>query len=509
MVNPFKSKADGGSQTPTLSLDWRAFRPILNTIGVQSAETGGALGGTDSLVDHFVFDLTSNRSVVTYSPDITNLNRIFKDVWNPKGIRCMGFIHSHPAYMTSPSWGDKAYAARILAAIPDLEQLWLPIVMTVNDTQTFQLTPWVARRSFFGVRLTRGLVQITNMPPNAGLRLRGVDLYRYIRLDEPMDEIKIPVPQHPILVDTAMPLAYTFTVPTGVSALPVPFTKPNIPPPRTTPEPTLPLAKPAELPLIHKTRLIVFGAGEGAEVLEHLAWAGLGQVILIDLNSGTLSDRLRSINPKIKIRNVLKEPSEMTEKVFRDLLLGPIDGSQAEKTVLGCFTDTVEERDLVSRLAFKYYLPCFIEYAGLTEKKVEIDFQHPGFTPDHQCSVLILPHEYYTQKSRISPALSNGVPKLTPKSLPSIENSLLLSLIHYNTAHPTWGRFLTLICNLNHLRTRSYIHSTICPIPASPVKVTAPRNNPPQIVTTGPQDQEIYKAMSGSRTVGTRINFKT
>jgi len=509
MVKPFQIKADGGLQTPILSLDWRAFRPILNTIGVLHAETGGVLGGSGSLVDHFLFDLTSNRSVVTYTPDVTNLNRIFKDVWNPKGIRCMGFIHSHPAYMTSPSWGDKAYAARILAAIPDLEQLWLPIVMTVNDTQAFQLTPWVARRSFFGVRLTRGLVQVTNMPPNAGLRLRGVDLYRYIRLDEPMAEIKIPVPQRPILLDIATPPAYTRTVPTGVPALPMPLTKPNIPPAHPTPEPTPAMAKPAELPLIHKTRLIVFGAGEGEEVLEHLAWAGLGQVILIDLNSGTLADRLRSINPKIKIRNVLKEPSEMTETVFRDLLLDSIDGSQAVKTILVCFTDAVEEQDQVSRLAFKYYLPCLIEYAGLTEKKVEVDFQHPGFTPDHQCSVLTTPYVCFTQKGRTRPALSNGVPKLTTKSLPSIENLLLLSLIHHNTSHPKWGRFLSLICDLNHLGTRSYRHSTIRPVTASPAQVNAPQNNHPQMVTTGPQDQEIYKAMSGSRTVGTRINFKT
>ncbi len=83
----------------------------------------------------------------TYSPDHQTLNAIFRTDWNPRGIRLAGFVHSHPSGFTRPSADDLHYAERILAAIPDLPFLFLPIVQTRPDTGSFKLAPFVVFRA--------------------------------------------------------------------------------------------------------------------------------------------------------------------------------------------------------------------------------------------------------------------------------------------------------------------------------------------------------------------------
>lgn len=142
-----KVKKDG--QHPTvLKMTHEVWSQIKATVGSKPAETGGPLGGSRKgfLVEHFYFDYSSTRSAATYSPDDAELNRIFKNDWNPRGLYLLGFVHSHPAGICRPSGGDIHYARQILQAIPELDYLLLPIVQSEADTGHFNIHPYAAVR---------------------------------------------------------------------------------------------------------------------------------------------------------------------------------------------------------------------------------------------------------------------------------------------------------------------------------------------------------------------------
>lgn len=128
---------------------------IRHEIGMRPAEFGGALGGdpVEGVVRHFEFDPGASRSRGTWSPDVARLNQLFKEEWNPRGIRLMGFVHSHPGGIPHPSGGDEVYARAILEAVDDMGYLMLPIVMTEPDTGCFEMSAHVAVPTDHGVRI--------------------------------------------------------------------------------------------------------------------------------------------------------------------------------------------------------------------------------------------------------------------------------------------------------------------------------------------------------------------
>jgi proteasome lid subunit RPN8/RPN11 len=161
-TSPFQIKPlphrGGGPSGEGLSQEMVIEASVLESIraqiGGRPAEHGGVLGGSreDGVIRHFYFDGTAQRSGGTYSPDHVTVNRLFDETWNPEGINLLGFVHSHPAGCRQPSSGDLVYARNILHAIPSLDQLFLPIIMTVPDTGQFELLPFRAVRDGEGVR---------------------------------------------------------------------------------------------------------------------------------------------------------------------------------------------------------------------------------------------------------------------------------------------------------------------------------------------------------------------
>jgi proteasome lid subunit RPN8/RPN11 len=138
----------GMHKPQVMSITREVLKQIEDSVGRKPAETGGPLGGKREgfLVEHFYFDSSSTRSGVTYSPDDIQLNRLFRDEWNPRGINLLGFVHSHPSGIRGPSTGDLVYARRILHAIPDLEYLLLPIVQSKANVGRFNIFPYAAIR---------------------------------------------------------------------------------------------------------------------------------------------------------------------------------------------------------------------------------------------------------------------------------------------------------------------------------------------------------------------------
>lgn len=150
------------SRHPTLSVTADVYAEIRRSVGAMPAEQGGVLGGSrrDGVVRHFYFDTSARRTGATYSPDHVTVNRLFQEQWNPAGINLLGFVHSHPGGFGDPSGGDLVYARSILAAIPELERLLLPIVLTEHDAGRFRLLPFGVVRHGRDVRVEPMLLRI-------------------------------------------------------------------------------------------------------------------------------------------------------------------------------------------------------------------------------------------------------------------------------------------------------------------------------------------------------------
>ncbi|UYN93730.1 MAG: Mov34/MPN/PAD-1 family protein [Enhydrobacter sp.] len=131
-----------------LEIETDALCQIAATVGGRRAEFGGMLGaGDDGVVRHFAFDRGARRDGKTYAPDTRALSRLYREDWKPRGIRIVGFVHSHPPGTRQPSWADAEYAARLLDWQPDLDRLLMPIVMAEPDTGRFEFLPYVALRN--------------------------------------------------------------------------------------------------------------------------------------------------------------------------------------------------------------------------------------------------------------------------------------------------------------------------------------------------------------------------
>jgi hypothetical protein len=89
-------------------------------------------GDGGKTIDHFYWDRRADTSRATYSPSVELINKKILPEWNEKGVRLVGFVHSHPKGSISPSGGDAVYAKNLLSALEE-ERFYLPIVQSGRD----------------------------------------------------------------------------------------------------------------------------------------------------------------------------------------------------------------------------------------------------------------------------------------------------------------------------------------------------------------------------------------
>jgi len=413
------------------------YDEIMRTVGSLTAERGGALGrpADDEVVRVFRFDDTARNTGVTYSPDDQTLNTVFREDWNPRGIRLAGFVHSHPAGCARPSPGDLAYAERILAAIPDMPYLVLPIVQTVPDTGRFLLIPFVVTRD--GDR-----VQV---------RPVGLDV-----LDD-----------HDVAVIEASKPARTEDAagPTSAPAWPdATFAR---------------VVEAYDLARMARARLVAVGVGGAAAFLEDLARCGVGEFVLIDpdvvaeSNIATqqvyrrdigrpkvsaLAERLRDINPAIRVREVGTSLDDLDDHAVRQLCRDGHDGPEPIVTLLCGLTDNFFAQARINALALHLGLPSLCAQVWREGRGAEITFTYPGLTPAcHRC-VLAPRYQAYAD-GYVSDVTSAGTPIFATSRLNSIKGFLSLALLHHgdDSSAGAGGRFSGLtarIGNRNLLQIR-------------------------------------------------------
>jgi proteasome lid subunit RPN8/RPN11 len=431
---------------------------IHSTIGALPAEQGGLLGGRyeDGIVTDFEFDSTAVRSSGTYSPNTQVLNELLENEWNPRGIRLLGFIHSHPPGMASLSPGDLSYAQKILDHIPDLERLLLPLVLPSSSAKGPKIVPFAVTRSEEGVDVKK-----------LDLRVLEESMLNEI-IDDTTEE----------LVENAddghrQPARIISATRWGNLRFRSEYTA----------NATLNLTETFDrvqsaydIPRLAKSRIIYIGAGGAAQYVEEMARCGVGEHVLIDpdtvslTNIGTqqvyrrdvgrnkvdcIAERIAEINPEAAINTCAMSLNDIDDDAFELLALKPIGCRPApEQTLLCGLTDSFAAQARVNRLAIKYRLPSLCAQLYHQGKGAEVTFTHPNVTlACHRC-ILSPRYEAYLQQRFTNDVTSHGTPIFATTRVNAIKGFLTLAVLHHGSNHPRFGPLLKRIGHRNLVQLR-------------------------------------------------------
>lgn len=407
----------------TLFLADDVVTDIYATVGSKPAEQGGMLGGRRKAgtVTSYRFDDSARRTTATYSPDAGGLNELLRDEWNPNGVDLLGFVHSHPSGVWRPSTGDAAYAERILAAIPDMDRLLLPIVQTVPDTGAFQLHTFAAtRRSGRGVDV--GPVPLRVVP--AGSSDPTLDDAGFDRVREAFD-----------------------------------------------------------LQLLARTRLVLVGLGGAAAFAESMARAGVGEFVLIDPdvvdlpNIGTqqvyrsdlgrpkvdaVADRILDVSPHARVVGIQGLLDDLTDDMLRRLVNRPLPNTATTgpgTSVMCGFTDNFWAQARVNRIALNLGVPMLAAQVYREGRGVEVSFMVPGVTP--ACGRCVLGNRYraHLKRGYRNDVTSHGTPLWATERLNALKAEILFAILHGTAtggadAHPARARYGAL---LDRIATRNLV----------------------------------------------------
>lgn len=390
-VHPLRP-ADLRAPAPLVLTD-AVFENIRSTVGSEPAETGGPLGGTrgSGVADSYHFDGGANTTPVIYRPDVNSLNAMFKIQWNPTGTNLLGFAHSHPAGNRRPSHGDLAYAKDILAAIPELDRLVLPVVQSAADTATFSIAGFAARRDLA-----------------AGMQLDDIDV---------------------------------MVLPAAARA------------PEDTPELQRVLAA-YDPAVMASTRVLAVGCGGSASFLEDMARAGCAEFVLIDPdiveapNVGTqqtylsdigrlkvesIAERLIDISSRVRVWTVAARLDDLDDAAMRRLALGWLPSPTASSpaaTVLCAFTDDFFVQARVNRLGLHLGLPVIGAVVYREGRGVEVTFSAPGVTSACIRCALASRYRSYLNKGYVNDVTSHGTPISATARLNALKLPIVLGMLH-------------------------------------------------------------------------------
>lgn len=436
------TNAKENSNLPNLIVSESVIEHIRVTIGRHRAEQGGPLGGNrkSGIITEFHFDNSAHRTGATYSPNAELLNKLFAEEWNPHDINLLGFVHSHPPGFRQPSGGDIVYASEILAAIPELEHLFLPIVMTEPDDSSFSLLPFVALRDGESVKIKRTeLVIISD------------------------DEVKKVLSDKTDVKENFSEVSITDAKSNGSSG-------------KCSSKIFQRVENAYDLGHLSDCRIVDFGTGGAADFIENIVRAGVGQIILVDKDTVSesnlatqqtylrdvgrpkvecIAERLLQINPHVSVTAIsrwLDDDFDDTELAM--LLAGEIEGRKPKRTLLCGLTDNFYAQARINRLALQFGVPSICAQVYREGRGAEITFTYPGITPAcHRC-ILSSRYRAFLEQNYQNEVTSHGTPIFATARLNAIKGFVALALLHHGTDHPRWGNLLKRIGCRNLVQLR-------------------------------------------------------
>ncbi len=392
------------------------------------------------MVGYFHFDAVSVNTPGSYSPNSESLNHLFRNHWNPCDIRVAGFVHSHPSWLRHPTRGDEMYAERILDAIPDLDHLFLPIVIPAAFTRPFEVIPHVAVRG-----------------------TRGIEIY----------EVPLATYDNAVVEDLCEPAAASVEERAEVETADEPGEEP---PSRVDQSRIFARVEDAyDLDALRRSRVIAIGAGGAAQFLEDLARSGVEEFVLVDRDTVSetniatqqtylrdvgrakvtcIGERLLDINPEVRVFTVTRFIEDVDDEEFASWL-GPMDGGEPPSQTLLCgFTDSFPAQARVNRLALQFAVPSLSAQVYYQGRGAELSFTHPDVTPAcHRCA-LRSRYEAYTEQEFENDVTSNGTPIFATGRLNALKGFLALALLQHGSDHARWGGLAARIGDRNLVQIR-------------------------------------------------------
>lgn len=381
------------------------------TIGARPAESGGVFGAdADGVIRCYAFDDGADATGVSYSPNIARLNALLSKRWNPRGIAFAGFAHSHPPGCRAPSIGDRVYAKAILAALPHLEALFMPIVMSGDCGHACEVLPFVAERADGGdVAIRAAAIEIVEPSPPQQRARRA---------------------PHPILNDRA-------------------FVR---------------VRDAYDLERLAYSRVICVGCGGAAAFIEDLARAGTGEFVLIDPDRvaieniatqqayrrdvgrakvAAIADRIGDVNPHARVLARRARAETIGLETWREWARAPL-GSHCvapESVLLLGMTDSFPAQAFVNRIALLTGIPSLCAQLYAEGAAAELSFTVPGVTKAcHRCMLASRWDAY--ANGYVNVAGTAGAPLAATARVNAIKLFLTLAILHHGADHPRWGGLL-------------------------------------------------------------------
>jgi hypothetical protein len=201
-----------------------------------------------------------------------------------------------------------------------------------------------------------------------------------------------------------------------------------------------------------RARVVAVGTGGAAGFIEDLARCAVGEFVLIDgdvvseSNLATqqvyrkdigrakvdaLADRLRDINPAVRLRVMARSLTVLDDAAMRDLCREPIGGPRPKVTLLCGLTDNFFAQARINALALHLGLPSLCAQVWAQGRGAEITFTCPGVTPAcHRC-ILASRYAAFLSQGYRNDVTSHGTPIFATSRLNAIKGFLALALLHH------------------------------------------------------------------------------
>lgn len=490
-----KSRIVTGFNNGVADTNIKVSEDVLNdfqrTVGLHRPETGGMLACKYdmNLIDDWCFDKKSVNTSASYSYDVEEMGKQFAE-WKEKGIRSVGFVHSHPSTYRQPSYDDIA-TARALMKFFKNDFFYLPIIIS-DRKGYFTMYFFVVRQKGLYLNVNLDYVQratadgyeyVSFRKWEENYQINEVEAY-YNRVNgiEEKPARHIAVESKAPLVNPAMrPISETMSnnmrSETVTHAIPV--VKENI----STPNYFERLDGVYPEKVLDKV-IVCVGTGGARTYLENMARNGFRNFILIDGDKISLSNiatqgvfisemgmwkteaiknRINDINPKAKVICVNRFlDDEFTDDEFNDCLRNFLGKEPTDYLVLGC-CDTFDGNRRSSELSLKYgltYIGAGMYKGGLA---AEIVFVYPGVTPSCPRCMLRSRYEAYENEGYKNDVTSAGCPTFATERLNTLLGFISIMMLMYGDAPSSqYNRMLDEVKDRNFvwIRMNPYLGSS-------------------------------------------------
>lgn len=442
----------------------KVHEQIRRTIGSKTPETGGMLGCSNSLgiIDKFVFDEHAKVGGAEYNPNVKFLEKVINDKWG-HGTELIGFIHSHPYGITSPSYADVEYAQRIMDANEE-DSLFIPIVMSsVNRKRKFEIYGYI--------------IDLSGTINKCDIEIVSDKDYKRL-IEEPVNDIEVVSDSYELeggLSEEEIMAAFDhMTISTeaqGVEASQPQYTSIVTTVSEDSEFSRIEHALP--LDYLSECTIIGIGCGGAREYYLDMARMGVGNFYLMDGDKVTITniasqnafqdeighskvecikEKILNINPKCKVEifDIMLDDS-ISDALLEEKILNNIDKT---KTILCGFTDSFSAQARINNISIKYNLPLIAGQHHQYGVTSEIVYYYPGITIHKPQDVL---RERYTayRNGYKNTVTSDGSPIFNTTRINSLCEKLSIGMLLYRLDKNTlYSSFLTRRpdCNLLIIR---------------------------------------------------------